>query len=477
VELRHGLDLRLEQRLKLAPQIIQSIEILQLPVMELRERIEQELEENPVLEATEPQMEMAASDEEGEGEEKSAEQEEFTDDLEQLLKMEDEWREYLSRTTSPGAAEEETERKAEALENTADRPPTLQDYLLEQLAFFEVPEPVLKAARLIVLDLNGNGYLLSPLEEVIPAGEEFTAEEVERALALVQGLDPPGVGARDLQECLLLQLRRVGDNDSLAVRLVKERFEEVRKNKLPKIVRATGESMKAVKEAVATILSLNPKPGAAIGGEGAPHVIPDVVVMYENGNYDVDIQENTLPILRISPTYRRMLAEKGESADVRKYIRRKIESARWLMDAIEQRKRTLRRVSKAIVDFQTGFMETGVGDLRPLKMQRVADVVGVHVSTVSRAISDKYIDTPQGIYPLRYFFSGGTMSQDGHLSSWKTVKDRLADLVEKEDKKKPLSDEEIADALGKEGYDVARRTVTKYRKALGIRSSRQRKQY
>ncbi len=477
MELRHGLDLRLEQRLKLAPQIIQSIEILQLPVMELRERIEQELEENPVLEATEPQMEMAASDEEGEGEEKSAEQEEFTDDLEQLLKMEDEWREYLSRTTSPGAAEEETERKAEALENTADRPPTLQDYLLEQLAFFEVPEPVLKAARLIVLDLNGNGYLLSPLEEVIPAGEEFTAEEVERALALVQGLDPPGVGARDLQECLLLQLRRVGDNDSLAVRLVKERFEEVRKNKLPKIVRATGESMKAVKEAVATILSLNPKPGAAIGGEGAPHVIPDVVVMYENGNYDVDIQENTLPILRISPTYRRMLAEKGESADVRKYIRRKIESARWLMDAIEQRKRTLRRVSKAIVDFQTGFMETGVGDLRPLKMQRVADVVGVHVSTVSRAISDKYIDTPQGIYPLRYFFSGGTMSQDGHLSSWKTVKDRLADLVEKEDKKKPLSDEEIADALGKEGYDVARRTVTKYRKALGIRSSRQRKQY
>jgi len=477
LELRHGLDLRLEQRLKLAPQIIQSIEILQLPMMELRERIEQELEENPVLEATEPQLEMVASEEEAEGEERRAEQEEFSDELEQLLKMDEEWREYLSRTTSPAAAREETERKAEALENTADRPPTLQDHLLEQLAFFDVPERVLKAARLIILDLDENGYLLASLEEITPAEEEFSTEEVEQALALVQGLDPPGVGARDLQECLLLQLGRMGDHDSLAVRLVKEHFENIRKNKLPKIVRATGESMEAVKEAVATILSLNPKPGAAIGGETAPHVIPDVVVVYENGKYDVEIQENTLPILRISPTYRRMLAEKGESADVRKYVRRKIESARWLMDAIEQRKRTLRRVSKAIVDFQTDFMESGRGHVRPLKMQRVADAVGVHVSTVSRAIADKYVDTPQGIFPLRYFFSGGTMSQDGQLSSWKTVKEPLGDLIEKEDKKNPLSDEQIAEALHKEGYDVARRTVTKYRKALAIRSSRQRKEY
>ena len=211
MELRHGLDLRLEQRLKLAPQIIQSIEILQLPIMELRERIEQELEQNPVLEISEPQMETATGADEGEGEagtEESNEQEEFSDELEQLLKREDEWREYLSRSTSSAAAQEQTDRKAEALENTADRPPTLQSYLLEQLAFSDVPESVMAVARLIIRDLDGNGYLRDPLEELFPGWDGVSEEDAQNALKVVQSLDPRGVGARSLGECLLLQLDR-----------------------------------------------------------------------------------------------------------------------------------------------------------------------------------------------------------------------------------------------------------------------------
>jgi len=482
LELRHGLDLRLEQRLKLAPQIIQSIEILQLPVMELRERIEQELEQNPVLEIAEPQLEAAAGEAEGEGGsegavEEGSEQEEFSDELEQLLKIEDEWREYLSRSTSSTAAQEETDRKAEALENTADRPPTLQSYLLEQVAFQNSPEPVTEAAKLIILDLDENGYLRHPLEELFPEEAGVSEEEIQSALALVQSLEPRGVGARDLRECLMLQLDREDQANRLAIRLLEEHLEDIKKNKLPKIAKKTSQSLEAVKKAVEKITHLNPRPGALVGGEGAPHVIPDVEVRYEDGTYSVVVEDNTVPMLRISPTYRRMLMEEGGNEDVRKYIQKKVESAKWMMDAIEQRKSTLRKVSQAIVDFQRDFMEKGVGSLKPLKMQRVADAVGVHVSTVSRAIADKYVDTPQGVFPLRSFFSGGTISTDGHISSWKTVKDKIRDLVEKEDKRGPLSDEEIVEKLVQEGYEVARRTVTKYRKALGIRSSRQRKQY
>ena len=480
MELRHGLDLRLEQRLKLAPQIIQSIEILQLPIMELRERIEQELEQNPVLEIAEPQMETAAGADEGEGEagtEESNEQEEFSDELEQLLKREDEWREHLSRSTSSAAAQEETDRKAEALENTADRPPTLQSYLLGQLAFSDVPESVMAVARLIIRDLDGDGYLRDPLEELFPGWDGVSEGDAQNALKVVQSLDPRGVGARSLGECLLLQLDRDDKANSLVIRLLEEHLEDIKKNKLPKIAKKTAESLDAVKEAVTKITHLNPRPGASVGGEAAPHVIPDVEVRYEDGEYSVDIEDNSVPVLRISPTYRRMLMEKGGNEEVRKYIQKKIESAKWMMDAIEQRKSTLRKVSKAIVDFQRDFMERGLGSLRPLKMQRVADTVGVHVSTVSRAIAGKYVDTPRGVFPLRFFFSGGTISTDGQISSWKTVKDKIRDLIEKEDKRRPLSDEEVAEKLRQEGYEVARRTVTKYRKALSIRSSRQRKQY
>ncbi len=481
MELRHGLDLRMEQRLKLAPQIIQSIEILQLPVMELQERIEQELEQNPVLEIDEPEMESSATPGEGEGEGdgegEGAAEEEFSDELEQLLKLEDEWREYLSRSTSSAAAQEETDRKSEALENTADRPPTLHSHLLEQLAFYTAPEPVTEAARMIILDLDDNGYLRHPLEELFSGYEQVSEEDAAAALKLVQGLEPRGVGARDLQECLTLQLDLDDNRNELAARLLAEHLGDIEKNKLPWIAKKTGESMDAVKDAVEKITHLNPRPGALVGGITAPHVIPDVEVHYEDGQYRVDVEESTLPTLRISSTYRRMLEEEGGNEEVRKYIQKKIESAKWMMDAIEQRKSTLRKVSQAIVDFQKEFMDKGPGNLRPLKMQRVADAVGVHVSTVSRAIADKYIDTPQGVYPLRYFFSGGTISTDGQVSSWKTVKDKIGELIEKEDKRKPFSDEELAGKMQEEGYDMARRTVTKYRKALGIRSSRQRKQY
>lgn len=469
-----SLNQRLEQRQILSPQIIQSIEILQLPTLELTGLIQQEIQENPMIEL-----------EPGEGPEISTEDvEKMAVDSESLSnefdRIEAGWGEDGAIRSHRGGSSLK-DRKFEAMQNTAAKSMSLQEHLLEQFRFLETSKRIRKIGEFIILNIDDRGYLSYANEEILDSldadGEEFyTMEEVELALGLVRSLDPPGVGGRNLKEVLLLQIP--DPEDYKLERIIIERhLDDLEKNKLPKIARDTGESIERVKEAIEFISHLSPRPGLVYSSEAPHYIVPDVVVSKVDEKYEVRVESEYIPQVRLSGHYREMLEKHRDNPKVIEFIKKKVESAKWLMKSIEQRQSTLQRIATEMVDFQEDFLEKGVSALRPLKMQTIADRVGVHVSTVGRAISGKYIQTPRGIYPLKFFFTGGTITDEGTKESTVSIKSRIKDILENEDKKDPLSDEAIVGILKDEGLNIARRTITKYRKALGYPSSRQRKEY
>ncbi len=476
MRLEVGLNLRLSQQLRLAPQIIQSIEILQLPAMDLRELIENELQENEALEVLEPVAEVVPEPERELRDEDSS----FEDDAERILDRLDALTDaergaggYASR----GAAEEAADRKLEAMQNTPAADSGLPEHLMIQLEEAETTPEVRRAAEAIIYNLDDGGYLPCTLQEAIDGMDvPVSTEDAETALGLIQTFDPYGVGARDLRECLLLQIRN-GESDATAKRtLIREHLDDVTRNKLPKVAKAMDMGVQDVYELLQGLSHLSTRPGAAYSSNPIRYISPDVVVDWEDGDYVVRLVNDNLPRIGLSPRIRSMLKESRGDAKVREYLKKKIDSAKWLIEAIAQRKSTLERVAKEIVKRQRDYLDFGVSHLHPLKMQEVADALGIHVSTVSRAISDKHAQTPQGIVPLKFFFTGGTESEDGSVESRQSVKERVRHIIEGEDKGKPFSDDEVAERLNKEfGLSIARRTVTKYRKALGIPSSRQRR--
>ena len=471
------LQQRPELRMKLAPQIIQSIEILQLCTLELQQRLETELLENPVLEMQELPVDEEDEEpaEEGPREERTKSDEEF----ERMRDIEESWRDYASQTVRRVVDTTEGDRKFEAMQNTAARPESLQDYLFDQYTLLELPDDsLLRIAENIVYNIDEDGYLQYDLEEVIESMDQpVTLEEAERALAIIQRLDPPGVGARTLGECLLLQMRYDPEGHDLARLLITDHLEDLYMNRLPKIAKATGTTLEQIKEAAEYIGHLNPRPGLAFSSEISPYVVPDIIVEYVEGQYEIRLADDRMPRVYINSAYSRLLRDKRTTDSAKDYIRERIQAARWLIDSIEQRRNTLYKISRAIVDIQRPFLEKGVSSLVPLKMQTIAQATGVHVSTVCRAISDKYMQSPRGIYPLKFFFTGGTRTTDGTLRSRKSVKEIVRHVIDSEDKSNPLSDDEVAAKLQAEGLDIARRTVTKYRKAMDIPSSRQRREY
>ncbi|MCH7993881.1 MAG: RNA polymerase factor sigma-54 [Planctomycetes bacterium] len=302
--------------------------------------------------------------------------------------------------------------------------------------------------------------------------------EVREALTLVQSFDPPGVGARDVEECLLLQLRRGSGDTAYERRLIEHHFDDLLNNRLPKVAKETGTSLDRVKEALEAIALLNPKPGALYDrNEQLRYILPDVIVEEVDGEYVVRLNDSSTPRLRISRNYMELMRAEKRGSATRDYIREKIQSAKWLIDAIEQRRNTLYKIAVQIVRIQRNFWEKGVSSLKPLMMQEVADRIGMHVSTVSRALADKWMQTPRGLFPMKYFFTGGFDAPDGSSQSNRSVKNRIQKMVDTEDKKTPLSDQEIASRLKVDGIEIARRTVAKYREKIGILSSRQRKEY
>jgi len=502
VRLDVGLIQAQVQKQILSPQMIQSMEILVLNAQQLEERIDQALEENIALEVTEADGESGGDSESAEGADGTAlaepppappalgddhEIDRLADRYEHLAEFqtEDFYASRLPRSMSAG----DDDDRFEALQNAADRPESLAEHLIAQIRMRSgISDRERELATEVVYSLDHRGYLLYPVEELLAgwnSGEEGTrhplapisSEEIERALVLVRELDPAGVGARDLADCLVLQLERDPGEYPLEIELVRHHLEEIARNRLPQIAKATGRSIDEIKEAIEIIRSLNPIPGREFSTEPTQVVRPDVIIEIEEGEPRVTVTNGYLPKLRISPHYRQLLQESRKNPEVRDFIRKKIENAEWLLSAIHQRKSTLQRVAEELVMHQGEFFRSGARHLQPLKMQEIADKIGVNVSTVSRAISGKYFQAPGMVRELKSLFTGGTTRDDGTPEARGSVIQRIKDLIAGESRRKPYSDSKIVSLLAKDGIHISRRTVTKYREAEGIPSSRERRSY
>lgn len=487
MRLEMSMNQRLTTELRMAPHIIQSIEILALPLLELKAFVQKQLESNPVLEILENDKEGEVQAKEKEQEKKEEQEnpvdEEFLNDFENLER--EDWNDFYTQDHVSKRVDDEKDKKLEAMQNSADRPISLQDYLSEQFQLMEIEENLKPIAYHIIYNIDSNGYLRYPLEEIIKSLHPIPSmEDAKKALAYIQKLDPTGIGASNMQECLILQLDTEDKEYFFKKELIEKYLYDICYNKYPKIAKETGRSMEDINDAVEAIRRLNPRPGSEYSNEKTHTIQPDVVVELVDGEYNIRMEDDYLPQLRISPYYMRMLDSQKETsaalendAKAKDFIKKKIESATWVIDAIKQRQNTLYRVVKEAIHHQKDFLDHGITNLKPLKMQEVADNLGIHVSTVSRAIAEKYIQTPKGIYPIKFFFTGSIEKKDGENESRVSVKERVQELILQEDKRNPLSDEQIVDKLKENGLDIARRTVTKYRKALGIASSRRRKRY
>jgi RNA polymerase sigma-54 factor len=463
--------------------MIQSMEILQLPVMALQERIDQELIENPVLvDVRESGSTEAEGEETPPTPEPAPEVDAEPNEFDSLIGLDENWSELYEEgpRRSRAALAEESDRKLEAMQNMASRPRSFHDDLADQLGFFDSEPIVRQLADYIIHNLDERGFLskLSLQDVVRDFNGEATLEQAEEALRLVQKLDPAGVGARDLRECLLLQLTpEIPFHDVLRV-LISEHLEDLEHNRLPVIEKKTGIPLDKIKEAIEHLCRLKLRPATTFSSEDAHYVVPDLIVeQNDQGEYEVRLADENAPQVTISRYYQHQLRSKQTDPQTREWIQKRIQSARWLIEAIEQRRNTLLKVARAIIDHQKQFLDKGPEFIEPLKMQQIADRIGVHVTTVSRAVDDKWVQTTRGIFPLKRFFGCGTTTADGDEIAWDTIKQKLLEVIAKEDKQNPMSDDEIVKEMSRQGVKVARRTVTKYRQNLMIPSSRQRRQF
>ncbi len=479
------LSLGLRQEQRLTPQLIQSMNILQLPLLALEAKIREEMERNPALEderdpreaeESQPQVDEPPPPADSEAQ---AEAEGFSrlDRFNREYDFDDSDRSF-GRARQPTG---ERDAKMDAMANTACRPESLNEYLQHQWAFIEVNGRIRQAGELIINYIEDDGYLKTPLDKIAEQHvPPFTPEEMEEALSWVQTLEPAGIGARDLRECLLIQLDHLEDgNHELERELVDHHLSDIEKNRYPAIAKATGRSIDEVKQAVRDLARLHPRPGELVVNREVPVIVPDVIVEYaeEGDGYTIRLARGNNPRLRISDTYRQMLADHKHDKDAREFIRRNLESATALIDAVQYRRGRLFEVAQEVVTRQRDFLDFGPAGLKVLRMSELAEKLGCDPSTISRTVADKYLQTPRGIFPLRYFFTGGTESSDGEATSWDSVKARVKQIVDQEDKQNPLNDDVIAAKLQAEGIDVSRRTIAKYRMQLHIPTARQRREF
>jgi len=451
-------SLKQEQWVKL--QMIQLMKILQLSNLELENVIRQEMEQNPVLEIKEKKEESIEELEEEELSEEPESDEEF------LTKSGVEVSANDAHFQFP---QEPQESMAKIIERTAARPPSLRDYLLEQFALRSKDFLESKIGEFLIGNIDQNGYLRIGTKE---AAEVLGVDEkkVEEVLKVIQGLDPPGIGARDLKECLLLQaevLELAPFQREIFQQIIEKHLDDLGRGRFNKIAKALNIKEENVREIELSIKKLNPYPGQIYSSEEVRNVVPEIVVRRNNGKFEVMVDSGRIPKLTLNRQYLDMLRQKENSA--KEYIRNKVESAKLFIKSIEQRQLMIKKISEAIVQIQSDFFEKGVNYLKPLTMEEMARIQEVHPSTISRAIANKYIQSPRGIFPLKFFFS--LPAKKGNQISSRSIKERIATLIEKEDKGNPLSDEQIANLLKKEGIELSRRTVAKYRQAIGIPST------
>jgi RNA polymerase sigma-54 factor len=469
MERRHELRLTQKQTLIMTQKLRQALKLLTLPTLELREELKTELQTNPLLEEVEEVTEAPETRLEAESAEPAEPENEGPDEVD--------WESYLQDASDAGTVPT-PERQEERYERVNIVTLTLTDVLREQLYVKKLGPEDEAVMEFILGSLDDRGFLTLTNEEIV----EHTGTEPERVARLVgmlQDCEPAGIGARDLRECLLLQLvQNDGDAASLARRIVEEHWENLKNRRLPDISRTVHVSVRDVQDAVDHIATLNPSPGGQIAGDEARYVYPDLVVERVGEDYVVSLNDRNVPRLRINRAYEKVLLSQSEGDDkTRSFVKSKLKSARWIVQTIEQRRRTMVRVMTKIVEKQRAFFDHGVLHLKPLTLQDVAREIDMHESTVSRVTSGKYVQTPRGVFELKFFFSSGLGTSEGEDISSKAAKEKIARLIEDEDRRHPLSDQKIADMLQAEGVDIARRTVAKYREAMGVPSARLRKRH
>ncbi len=473
------LNQKLSQSLVMTPQLQQAIKLLQLGRMEYLEVIERELLENPVLEELPSDDEHQSNRNPENGQRERLPERATTSSSPEESAAQgtigDEPSYWSAGAGAGGSARGDGDGERPSIEATLTNPAGLSSHLLWQLRTSDLGPEDQDIAAHIVGNLDKNGYLCIPLEELM-ALTGRPAEDVERVLSLVQSLDPPGIAARDLRECLLVQLDQMGATGLPAWRIVRDHLGDLELRRYDLIARTLAVSVEDVYEAVRQIQRLEPRPGRPFVDESPVYVTPDVYVRKVGDDYVVTLNDAGIPRLRLNPMYQELLhSGLGRDAAEREYLQDRVRSAAWLMKSIHQRQQTILKVTQSIVKFQREFLEHGVPAMRPLVLRDVAEDVGMHESTVSRVTTSKYVHTPQGVYELKFFFTSGLRSEDGTEISSESVKDRIRDLIGKEDPKKPLSDQQLVAMLRTEGIDIARRTVAKYREMMNILSSSRRK--
>ncbi|HOC17393.1 MAG TPA: RNA polymerase factor sigma-54 [Vicinamibacterales bacterium] len=469
--IQQKLHTKLVQKLILTPSLQQAIKLLPMSTLELGELLTQEMVENPLLEeipAEDLQPDQAAAVEKPEEPPKEQKADTWDDqDYEYFFG------DYLDDGYRPRAPQEVKELPP--IENTLSTSTSLSDHLLWQLSIKSDDEVSRGIGTAIIGNLDDDGYLVASVDEIAAMGG-WAPDEVERVLRLVQSFDPIGVAARDLQECLWLQIKHLGLEGTPTERIVTEHLRLLQNHQVPELARKLGVGLEELKQHIAVIQHLDPKPGSRYNHPQSQYVTPDVTVVKIEDEYVVVLNEEGLPQLRISPAYRRLLDKGAENSDeTRAYVKDKFRSALWLIKSVEQRQKTIYKVARSIVNFQRDFLDHGIEHLRPLVLRDVANDIGMHESTVSRVVTNKYMHTPQGVFEMKFFFHSGISSSYGESVSSVTIKQRIRKIIEGEDPHKPLSDSKIVGLLQKEGLVLARRTIAKYREELKIPTSNQRK--
>jgi RNA polymerase sigma-54 factor len=479
---------QLRQELKINPRLYQAMDLLYMPLLDLQQHLKQELLNNPFLDLVEEddEEEETADTEAATAEESAEEEKDRRDEID--------WEEILldGFDTAGGRREEHEEREYYEPVTVATR--DLSDHLRDQISLLELTPRQMLLADEFIGNIGDDGYLATPVDEIVAslnelvtrAAEEegrededlplYTAEEGEAMLGTVQGLDPAGVGARDLRECLLLQLQEAGLEQSLPYRLVKDCFDELIAHRWSEISKRFGISASDVQKAADEIAKLDPKPGLRYSSGDDNYIIPDLIVDKIDGQYHVFLNDANLPRLKLSKAYQEIARDKKKfEGENKEFISNKLNSANWMIQAIEQRRQTMLKVMNYIVDRQRDFFEKGVQFLKPLTLREVAEVINMHESTVSRVTNEKFVQTPRGVLPLKFFFSSGLATADGDDVSARGIKAQLEKLVQEEDPRHPLTDQAIVNILRESGVQIARRTVAKYRDQLGVLSARMRK--
>ncbi len=472
---------RQTQQLVLAPQMRQSLKILQVAALDLRAAIQEELQSNPTLEELpmdDISLEKAASSNDDKSTPSSDAREEmdFSKDFQVLEKIGQDWQDHLADAGGVRQSSSEDDERRQHFFDSLTSETSLQQHLMQQAEMANYPTAILEALRFLVGSLDDRGYLTATLSDLALLAS-LPLETMQEASRVLKTFDPAGIGAESLSDCLLIQLAQKDREKSVAARIIRDHLALLVRRRIPDLARKTGLANEVIQEAIEEIGTLDPAPGRRFADDANRVVVPDVTVEKDGGEWKIILNHDYIPRLRLSNTYKDLIAKGRLSKPESDYLREKLRSGKFIINAIEQRQHTIERITREIIKHQGEFFEEGVAKLKPLTMTQIADIIGVHETTVSRALANKYMQTPHGVFEMKYFFTSGYQSQAGAAVANTSVKEMIADIVAGEDPGKPLSDQDIVGLLEGKGLSIARRTVAKYREELGLLPSNLRRHY